>query len=339
MEKERVLVVDDEAVVRKLLYQKLSGEGYLCVEADSAERALDSLRSRPTELVVLDILMPGKSGIEFLPEIKTSYPDTAVIMASAVTDVAVATQCMKQGADDYICKPFNIGEVSLDVARALEKRRLQLKIKEYQRHLEGKVHQQTCEKEELFYSALKALVIALEAKDKYTAGHSRRVALTAVAIGEELGLSANDLEDLRWGSLLHDVGKTVIDQSILNKPGSLTPEEYEEIMAHADVGASIVKPVVNDRLVEMIKHHHDYYDGSRFDQLVCGKEMPLAARILAVADSFDAMISCRPYRSAMSRAGALDEIKRRSGSQFDPVVASAFLKMQGTSGMNQSLKE
>jgi HD-GYP domain-containing protein (c-di-GMP phosphodiesterase class II) len=134
------------------------------------------------------------------------------------------------------------------------------------------------------------------------------------------------MEDLRWGSLLHDVGKMAVDQFIQNKPGKLTHEEYEHIMIHAHVGAGIVKPVVNDRVVEMIEHHHDYYNGSGLHQVVAGEDIPLEARILAVADAFDAMTSDRPYRSAMSSEEALGEINRCKGVQFDPVVASAFLK-------------
>jgi putative nucleotidyltransferase with HDIG domain len=325
-EKESVLIVDDEAAIRKLLRQTLSREGYLCEEAASAEQTLHKLRSSQIELVILDIKMPGKSGIELLPEMKVNYPDTAVIMATAVTEISVAIQCLKQGADDYICKPFNLDEVALSVDRTLDKRRLQLKIKEYQQHLEQKVEAQTRDIRKLFLGAIEALVFALEAKDKYTAGHSRRVTEIAVAIGGELGLSMNDMEDLRWGSLLHDVGKIAVDQLIQNKPGRLTREEYEHIMIHAHIGAGIVKPVVNEKVVETIEHHHDRYDGSGLHQVVAGRDIPLAARILALADAFDAMTSDRPYRSAMPREEALGEIKRCTGTQFDPVVVSAFLK-------------
>jgi putative two-component system response regulator len=325
-EKERVLIVDDEAAIRKLLFHKLSREGYLCEEAATAEQALNRLGASPAELVILDIRMPVKSGIELLPEIKAGYPDTAVVMATAVTEVAIAIHCMSQGADDYVCKPFNLDEVSLSVERTLEKRELQLKLKEYQQHLEHKVDQQTVEIRKLFLGAIEALVFALEAKDKYTAGHSRRVTEIAVAIGSQLGLSENDKEDLRWGSLLHDVGKIAVDQLVQNKPGRLTREEYEHIMIHAHVGAGIVKPVVNKKVVRMIEHHHDHYDGTGLHQVVVGGDIPLGARILAVADAFDAMTSDRPYRTAMPREEALDEIKKCTGTQFDPVVVSAFFK-------------
>ncbi|MEA1871850.1 MAG: response regulator [Chloroflexota bacterium] len=328
-QQETLLIVDDEPGIRNLLHQKLSREGYQCQEAETAEQALNKLAISPIALVILDIKMPGKSGIELLPEIKSACPDTAVIMATAIIDINVAVECLKQGADDYICKPFNLEEVSLAVQRALEKRRLQLEVRDYQQFLEEKVEEQTGEIKKLFLGAIEALVFALEAKDKYTGGHSRRVTEIALALGNELGLSARDMEDLRWGSLLHDVGKIAIDQAIQNKPSKLTREEYEHIMTHAGVGAHIVKPLVNGKISEMIEHHHDHYDGSGLHQVIAGSDIPLGARIIAVADAFDAMISDRPYRSAMSVTEAIDEIKSGAGTQFDLVVVNAFLKTAG----------
>jgi putative two-component system response regulator len=324
---ETLLIVDDEAAIRRLLLQKLSREGYRCEEAHDAEQTLSILETGPIALVVLDINMPVKSGIALLPEIKSGFPDTAVIMATAVNDINIAIECLKQGADDYLCKPFNLEEIPLAVQRALEKRRLQIEIREYQQYLEEKVEWQMIEMRKLSLGAIEALVSALEAKDKYTGGHSRRVTEVALAVGNELGLSSPDMEDLRWGSLLHDVGKIAVDQLIQNKPGKLTPEEYEHIMIHAHVGPGIVRPVVNDAVVEMIEHHHDHYDGTGLHQIVAGIDIPLGARILAVADAFDAMTSDRPYRPAMSRKEALDEIKRCMRTQFDPVVANAFLRI------------
>jgi len=325
VQRETLLIVDDEAAIRKLLCQKLSSQGYQCEETYSAEQALNMLETSPIALVILDIKMPGKSGIELLREIKSGYPDTAVIMATAVNDINVGIQCLKQGADDYICKPFNLEEVSLAVQKSLEKRRLQLEIREYQQYLEEKIEEQTGDIRKLFLGAIEALVSALEAKDKYTGGHSRRVTDIALALGNELGLSRQDMEDLRWGSLLHDIGKIAVDQVTQNKPDRLTREEYEHIMIHAHVGAGIVRPVVNGKITEMIEHHHDHYDGSGLHQVIVGSDIPLGARILAVADAFDAMISDRPYRPAMSITDAMDEIRRCAGTQFDPIVIVAFL--------------
>jgi putative two-component system response regulator len=328
-QQETLLIIDDEAAIRRLIIQKLSREGYQCEEADDAEQALNMLAISPIALVMLDVKMPGKSGIELLPEIKADYPDTAVIMATAVNDINVAIECLKQGADDYICKPFNLEEVFLSVQRALEKRHLQLEIREYQQYLEERIEEQTGEIRKIFLGAIEALVSALEAKDKYTGGHSRRVTEIALALGNELGLSTQDMEDLRWGSLLHDIGKIAVDQVIQNKPDKLTSEEYEHIMTHVHVGVEIVRPLVNEKITEMIEHHHDHYDGSGLHQVIAGDDIPLGARILAVADAFDAMISDRPYRSAMSITEIVEEIKRCAGTQFDPVVVTAFLNTVG----------
>jgi putative two-component system response regulator len=181
----------------------------------------------------------------------------------------------------------------------------------------------------LFLGAIEALVSALEAKDRYTGGHSRRVTEIALALSNELSLSKQDMEDVRWGSLLHDIGKIAIDQAIQNKPGKLTREEYEHIMTHAHVGADIVRPIVNEKIVEMIEHHHDHYDGGGLHQVILGDDIPLGARILAVADAFDAMMSDRPYRSAMPITDIVEEIKRCAGTQFDPIVVTAFLNTVG----------
>jgi putative nucleotidyltransferase with HDIG domain len=328
---KKILIIDDEAAIRRLLRQKLGRIGCICEEAASSDEALVKLKTYPADLIMLDMKMPGKSGIELLPELKALYPNTAVIMATAVAEANLAIQCMRLGADDYITKPFNLDEVALNVEKTLEKRLLEQSIKEYQEQLQQKVEQQTVEIRSLFLGSIEALVFALEAKDKYTAGHSRRVTDISLSIGQALHLSDEDLENLRWGSLLHDVGKIAVDQFIQNKPGKLTPAEYEHIMIHAQVGAGIVKPVVNENVVAIVEHHHDHYNGSGLHQFVTGENIPLGARILAVADAFDAMTSDRPYRPAISTEEAMKEIKRCLGTQFDPGVASAFLKLDLTS--------
>jgi len=161
----------------------------------------------------------------------------------------------------------------------------------------------------------------------YTVGHTQRVTEISLSIGREIGLTPDELEDLYWGAMLHDIGKIAVETEILNKPSALTPEEYEHIMTHAILSLNIAKNMFNKRVLEIISHHHDYYDGSGFNQTITGKEIPLCARILALADAFDAMTSDRPYRAAMSHEKAFMEIRRCRGTQFDPIVADAFLKI------------
>lgn len=163
--------------------------------------------------------------------------------------------------------------------------------------------------------------------DGYTVGHTQRVTEISLSIGREIGLPPDELKDLYWGAMLHDIGKIAIETEILNKPGALTPEEYRHIMTHAVLSLNIAKNMFNERVLEIISHHHDYYDGSGFNQTIAGEEIPLGARILALADAFDAMTSDRPYRAAMSHEKAFAEIRRCLGTQFDPGLASAFLKI------------
>ncbi len=326
-QQETVLIVDDDAAIRKLLSRKLSREGYRCKEASTAEEALNRLESSPIELVILDIKMPGKSGIEVLPEIKARYPDTAVIMDTADTEISVAIQCLKQGADDYICKPFNLDEVTLSVQRALEKRRLVLELKDYHENLEQKVEEQAKKIRAAFLNAIAALANALEAKDKYTSGHSLRVVETSVAIARNLGLPPSSVEKIRLAGLIHDIGKIGVKEDILNKPGKLTGEEYQQVQYHCEIGEHILSPVVEDNeILQMVRHHHERYDGNGYPDGLSGEQITLGARILTVADTYDAMMSQRPYRSAMSRKEALDEIRRCTGTQFDPAVVNAFLE-------------
>ncbi|HEY40761.1 MAG TPA: response regulator [Dehalococcoidia bacterium] len=328
--KATILVVDDEAVIRKSLCRKLTMEGYACEGASNAEDAINRLEEKEIALAILDIKMPGMSGSELLLEIKRKYPETVVIMATALNDTNIVIQCMREGAHDYIIKPFDLNQVVLSIHRAIHMKELELEIKRHQQHLEQEVKDKTQESREMFLGAIESLVYALEAKDPYTAGHSRRVTSIALSIGEQLGLSKDELEDLRWGALLHDVGKIAVDSNIQNKPGTLTSDEYRHVMTHAIVGPQIVRPIATERVLDMIAHHHDHYDGNGTGQNVAGKNIPLGARILAVADTFDAMTSDRPYRDAMSPAAVLSEIKQCAGTQFDPAVVEALLGIQIT---------
>jgi putative nucleotidyltransferase with HDIG domain len=326
-EQENILIVDDEEIIRKLLHRRLSGEGYHCLEASGAEQALAKLQNNTVALAILDIKMPGKSGIELLAEIRSEYPDTAVIMATAVADINVAIQCMKQGAYDYLTKPFNLDEVVLSVERTLEKRRLELENREYQTHLEEKVEEQAKKIRASFLSAITALAHALEAKDKYTSGHSQRVADISVAIAKEIGLSPEDSNRVRLAGLVHDIGKIGVRETVLNKAGRLTNKEFEHVKRHSEIGEHILAPIADDNeILKLVRNHHERYDGSGYPDQLKSSQIPIGARILAVADAYEAMTSKRPYREALGDEKARKEIDQNKGKQFDSEVAEAFFK-------------
>ena len=328
---ESILIVDDEAPIGKLLHSKLSSESYQCQEASNAEQALDKLRNNAIGLVILDIRMPGKSGTELLSNIKVSFPNTAVVMATATADIHVAIKCMRQGAYDYITKPFNLDDVVLSVNRALEKRKLELQIKEYQQRLEEKVAEQAKKIRASFLSAVTALAYALEAKDKYTSGHSLRVADISVAIAREMGLPQDNVEKIKLAALVHDIGKIGVREIVLNKPAALTDEEFQHIRKHPEIGEHILAPIAEDEeILKIVRNHHGRYDGTGYPDHLKDYQIPLGARILAVADAYEAMTSERPYRKAMSDEAARVEIERNRGTQFDPEIADTFLRNRGS---------
>jgi putative nucleotidyltransferase with HDIG domain len=284
--------------------------------------------------------MPGMDGIELLKRMKQHDAEIAVIMVSAVDNREVAVEAMRAGAYDYVMKPFHFDEVLISVQRALENRRLVLERKEYQRELERKVEERTrelAEKNEelqrLFISAIESIVLALQAKDEYTEGHSRRVSVHATAIAREMSLPGGEVENIGMAALLHDIGKVGTKESILNKPGKLTAEEGDHIRSHPLIAASILEPITPlAEVIAYIKHVHEAYDGGGYPDGLTGDEIPLGARIIAVADVFDAMTSPRPYRPAIEEKVVLDHLREEAGKQFDPTVVEAFLKVYRQAG-------
>jgi putative two-component system response regulator len=326
--KEIILIVDDEAGIRYLLKQKLSSLGYYCLEAENATRALEILADNTVGLVLLDMKMPGNTGLDILPKIRKLYPQTSVIMATAINEVSIVIECMKQGAYDYLTKPFDMTEIGISVNRALEKRRLELTLNDYHEHLQQKVAEQAKIIRESFLNSITSLAFALDAKDSYTNGHSERVAGISMIIGREINLSHELCEKIRIAGLIHDIGKIGIPESILNKSERLTESEFSIIKSHCEVGERILEPVVDDTdILKMVRHHHERFDGRGYPDGLSGKEIPVGARILALADSYDAMTTDRPYRKAMEPDEVIAEIERSKWSHFDPDIAEALIRM------------
>lgn len=323
-----VLIVDDEPQLRRVLSRLMLSDGFEVDEATNGREALSALQRRPATLVLSDLYMPELDGIELLQETRARHPDTAVIMITAVTDVSTAVHCLSLGAMDYITKPFHLEEIRARVRQALERRRLLLENQDYQERLEERVAQQAHRLEQLFLASMQSLADALEVKDKYTHGHSVRVASYSVAIAHRLGLE-DAIQDIELGGRVHDIGKIGVREEVLNKAGPLTDEEYQHVMTHPMVGWRILQPLLREtpRALNIVRSHHERFDGRGIPDGLAGEQIPIEARIAAVADTFDAMTSARPYRPGLAIAAALAEIKRCSGTQLDPQVAAAFLAL------------
>jgi cyclic di-GMP phosphodiesterase len=322
------LVVDDEPHLRRVLVRLMQSDGFTCDEAGSGVEALEVLATRPASLVLTDLHMPQLDGIGLLREIMARYPDTAVMLITAVADVSTAVNCLSVGAMDYLTKPFHLEEVRARVRQALEKRRLILENRDYQGQLEAKVRVQARRLEELFLASIQSLAEALEVKDPYTHGHSLRVSRYSTVIAAELGLDAATVRQIELGGRVHDIGKIGVREAVLNKAGPLTDDEYRHIMTHPVVGWRILSPLLTEQPMSLsiVRSHHERYDGRGIPDGLAGADIPLEARIAAVADTFDAMTSERPYRPGVPLAATIKELRRCSGAQLDPTVVDAFLR-------------
>ncbi len=322
-----VLIVDDEPSITALIARQLKGDGLDCDQASSAAEALEHLDQKEYDVVVTDVRMPEMSGIDLLKTIKQRDREIQVIVITGNPDIGSAVEAIRSSVDDYLVKPLELSQVSHAVARALEHRALLQENRLHREQLEERVRGQARQIERLFLDGLSALAAAIEARDRYTGGHLDRVARYALATGRELRLDEDQMWSLWLGSLFHDVGKLAIPDSILNKPGPLTEEEYEHMKRHPALGVQIVERI--SFLVPAataVLHHQERYDGAGYPGGLEGDEISVEGRILAVADAFDAMLSDRPYRSGRSEAAAIEELKRCSGTQFDPEVIDAFLR-------------
>jgi putative two-component system response regulator len=326
--RSRLLVVDDDPTVRKVIAEFLRLKGYEVREAASGDEALKVFKdSGGFDLLLSDIYMPGMNGFELLRQVVEHHQDVGVIMITAFADVTSAIDAMKMGAFDYITKPVNFDELQLNVEKALERLRLVKLTHEYQLTLEKKVMEQAERIRMMFVEAVSSLTNTLEAKDTYTQGHCLRVDAIALFMAEEMGLSFDQRSDIDVAGKLHDIGKLVIPDLVLNKPGKLTDEEYALVKTHPDTSARILKPILPESILALIRHHHERWDGRGYPAGLKGEAIPLGARILAIADTYDAMTSTRAYRGALTGGEAFAEIGRCAGGQFDPALVPVFLRV------------
>lgn len=329
--RSRILIVDDEREITSILSDLLS-DTYHCVTCGSAEEALNRLRDSEFALVVSDITMPGMSGLDMIPHAKEVAPNAVVIMISGMQTVESAIGALRLGAFDYVMKPFDLRQVEAVVKRAMDHHELIEAKQRYENHLEELVEQRTAELdrtldslENAYRSTLRALTAALETRDSETHGHSERVVTYSLRLGREYGLSGAQMKSLEFGSLLHDIGKIGVPDSILRKPAKLTDEEWVQMREHPVHGQQILRGIeFLEGAARVVAQHHEKWDGSGYPLGLKAEDIDLNARIFAVADAFDAMTSDRVYRRGKSYEAASQELDDWAGRQFDPKVIEVF---------------
>jgi putative nucleotidyltransferase with HDIG domain len=333
---DRILVVDDEEPIRDIVSAMLTSAGYACKQASSGIEALAVLSfGEEFELMLSDLMMADLDGIGLLERTKEKYPDMPVVMVTAVHDISVALTAIRNGAYDYLLKPFEREQLLATVSRALENRRLKMENRNYQLNLESLVEARTDQLqaalEELKRSydiTLEVLGEALDYKDRETEGHSKRVTAYTMAIASRMGVPKEQIETIARGAFLHDIGKMAIPDNILNKPGKLTPDEVAIMREHCHLGYKLVRKIpVLQEAAEIVYSHQERFDGTGYPRGLKGEGIPLGARIFSIADTLDAITSDRPYRPAQTLDAARDEIQKWSGRQFDPEVVKVFLEM------------
>lgn len=332
----RVLVVDDELSIRRALTRYLSARGFEVRSAASADEALCELRQAPFSAMFCDVRMPGMSGVELVPHALEACPGLAITILSAVNDAPTAAEALSSGAYDYLMKPVALAELHEALLRSLERRGELLEKQRVDRRVRVEVLERTAELENekaalraLSISTVETLVNAQEAKDRYLRGHSQRVADLAASVAKELGEAPELVRMVHLAGRLHDVGKIGIREEVLNKPARLTDDEFLHVQEHVRIGVEILRPLssIIDGALDFVQDHHERWDGLGYPNGLVGEEICLGGRILAVADSFDALTSERAYRAPLSAREALDFLCTQSGTHLDPQVFAALTRV------------
>jgi len=332
VELERILVVDDEEAIREVVSTMLESKGYRCTAVSNGRAAQEQVKKSRPDLVLSDMIMPEMDGIKLLDWLREYDPEIPVIMVTAIHDISTALEAIRRGAYDYILKPFEKDQLFLGVGRALQHRRLVAENRSYQLQLEHQVEERTgqlrvafAQLEQSYDDTLEALGSALDLKDAETEGHCQRVTAFTISIAKAMPVPTDYLAILARAAFLHDIGKMAIPDGILRKPGPLTDDEKQIMRTHCEIGYNMLIriPFLRDA-AEIVLAHQEFFDGSGYPRGLKGDQIPLGARIFTIADSLDAMISDRPYRKALPMGHAREEIRRCSGTQFDPRVVEVF---------------
>ena len=312
----RILVVDDEPMIRDLLEQSLERTGYDCSFAENGEAALEKMALVPFDVVVTDIDMPGMGGIELSKLIKTNFFADVIVMTGQIRSYQY-DEIISLGASDFVEKPFSPREIVLRIDRVLRERRL--------RQIARKAHE---ELKESYIDSIHRLVMAAEYKDEDTGDHIIRIGKYCSLIAEKLNLPEKFVNTIHYAAPMHDIGKIGIPDKILLKPGKLTQIEFETIKTHAQIGARLLsrsKSKILQMAQEIALTHHEKFNGKGYPNQLKGADIPISGRIVAIADTFDALTSKRPYKEPYPKEITLDILKKERGEQFDPAILDIFI--------------
>lgn len=325
---ENILILDDEPSIRNMMERIVKKNWPNCTQASSAEEALEILRDRSFDLILCDINLPGKSGIDLISDVLSEYPGTAAIMVSGIDDPDTVEKALEAGAYGYIVKPLRISEVIINISNTLRRKKLEMESRVYLEELEQVVQKRTAKLQETLDGIIQVVAHTVESRDPYTAGHQRRVAELARKISKVMGCPLDQEKGIHTVGLIHDLGKISIPAEILSKPTILTDIEYSLMKTHPQTGYDILKEIDFPwPVAEIIYQHHERIDGKGYPRGLKGEEILLEARIIAVSDVVEAMASHRPYRPALGISAGLDEIIKNKGKQYSSDVVDACLEV------------
>jgi putative two-component system response regulator len=327
--KKRILIVDDEYQIRMLLERQLEAQNYSCFSVCLGEMAVNLIKKHSFDLMLLDINMPAQSGVEILREMQEAKDCTPVVMVSGYNSVDMVRMTMREGAYDYLIKPWKFEDLKFTVEKAIKYGQLVKEKKHHLKHLEKKIEERTKEAQkalaeikETYRATILALGSALETRDTETQSHCLRVAHYSKLIAKEMGIKDEELlQNIEWGAYLHDIGKIGVPDSILLKPAALSEKEWRIMKTHPEIGDQVIESInFLKGAAPIVRYHHERYDGNGYPEGLEGDAIPIEARIFAVADALDAMLSDRPYRKGMLLSEAKVVLEKESGLQFCPRV-------------------
>ena len=327
-----LLVVDDEESIRNALARALAAQGFDVINASTGEEAIRAVRRHKIACILLDVRLPDANGADLVLQILELEPNAAVLMLTAVDDAASATLCMQRGALDYLTKPVDLTDLTRAIEQALRRRETQIESAKINHWLKEEVAVRTAELrieranlERISVATLEVLVNALEAKDAYLRGHSARVADFSAMVAAELGMSDEQVEEIRTAGRLHDIGKIGVREEILNKQGPLTDEEFEQVKTHPVTGSDILAPLTHlGKVLEYVRNHHERWDGRGYPDGLAGAAIPMGARIIGAVEIYDALTTSRPYQERMTPELAVERLRDLAGTVIDPAVHRAL---------------